>query len=298
VTTALGPLGALAPLADSMSPEMARRLASVVAPSREAEAGSPLPPLWHWAYFATIATAEETGADGHRRQDVPRQDRFPRRMAGGGSLQLGRPLVLGQPAEKTSVLEGAEEKRGRAGPLLVCHWRHIYTQAGKMAIEEAQTLIYLPGASPERAAAGSEVDSGGAGSAPPSAAQAPPGEAPRGTAADGWPRLRRLHFDPVTLFRFSAATWNSHRIHYDRDYASSEGYPGLVVHGPLLAVIMAGEAENAIGPLGFVEYRAHAPVFDTDAVELYIDANESTCRLEARKADGVVATSLSATGVR
>jgi 3-methylfumaryl-CoA hydratase len=108
--------------------------------------------------------------------------------------------------------------------------------------------------------------------------------------------VRHLEFDPVMLFRFSAATWNSHRIHYDRPFATQEeGYAGLLVHGPLLTVLLAREAEGVLGELEEVDFRLQAPTFDTQSVDVFVhQANETSCQVEARKDDGTVAVSLSA----
>ena len=96
------------------------------------------------------------------------------------------------------------------------------------------------------------------------------------------------------MFRYSAATWNSHRIHYDAEYATNvEGYPGLVVHGPLLATLLAGEAAREFGEVGSVQYRARAPVFVDDAVQIFAgDAEGGGLALEARKVNGTVAMTL------
>ena len=277
-------------LVDSMSPELACRLASVVQPGRRAGRGDPLPPLWQWAYFAAAVTNEQIGEDGHPKRDDPWAESFPRRVAGAGRVERLAPLVLGRPATKRSVLERAEEKSGRSGRLVVCDWRHTYLQDEVTVIDEVQTLVYRPRVPaqdwPSRAQQASPVIS------------SPPGhredEGPSNGGRGSWSVVRRLEFSPTLLFRFSASTWNSHRIHYDRGYASSEGYPGLLVHGPLLAMLMAQEAEQAIGDLRLLEFRALSPVFDNEVVDLYLDLTESGCRLEARKPDGTLASFLTA----
>jgi hydroxyacyl-ACP dehydratase HTD2-like protein with hotdog domain len=269
------------PLVDSMSPELAQRLASVVQPERRVSRGDALPPLWQWAYFGPVAPTSELGTDGHPRREGPWAERFPRRMAGGGRVEQLGPLVVGLPAEKRSQLQRAEEKLGRSGPLLLCDWRHTYLQSGVTVIEELQTLVYRPEVH-------EATRSNGRGTSEATLPSPHPGP------SLSWQLARKLHFDPVTLFRFSAATWNAHRIHYDREYALREGYSGLVVHGPLLTMLMAQEAQRSIGDLAWIEFRYQAPVIATEMVELYIATAEDRCQLEARKQDGTVASSLMA----
>jgi len=153
----------------------------------------------------------------------------------------------------------------------------VYLQMGATAVEEIQSLLYLPARTTE--------ETGTVKAAP----------APRSAGAT-WQVIARLSFDPVTLFRFSAATWNSHRIHYDRSYATrEEGYPGLLVHGPFLTMLLAREAEGVLGPELTVEFRSQAPVYDAEEVDVFLLRNDAmSCRLEARKPDGTVATSLTA----
>ncbi len=297
--------------ADSMCPEPARRLASVVQPGRRAEVGDALPVLWQWAYFSDAEAGGSLGEDGHPRRDDPWAAAFPRRMAGGGRVRQLAPLVLGQPAERRSVLDRVEDKVGRSGPLVVCDWRHTYLQGGATVLEEVQTLVYRPARSPAEGPDGRLLAGGprpggsgglGLGLAGGQAGGGPgPGVGPEAGAgrganpatpeAVGLP-VRRLSFGPVLLFRFSAATWNSHRVHYDRDYARAEGYPGLLVQGPLLALLLSQEAERALGRLRVVEFRAQSPVFDTDTVEVYLSATAGSCRVEARKQDGTLASAL------
>jgi 3-methylfumaryl-CoA hydratase len=262
-----------------MSPEPARRLASVVQPERRTEVGDRLPLLWHWAYFPDLAPTGALGPDGHPRRRDPWAERFPRRMAGGGSIRRYAPLVLGTPALRRSELVGARERTGRSGGLVICDWLHTYQQAGATVLEETQTLIYR--------APGSEADGG---RAVPARAPAPaPG--PFEHSDQPWELVRRLEFGPVLLFRFSAVTWNSHRIHYDRPYAMlEEGYGGLLVHGPLLTMLLAQETERVLGEQDAIEFRVQSPVLDTEAVDVFVqELGGGRCQAEARTADGRVA---------
>lgn len=268
----------LAARTDSMAPEGARRLAAVVQPGRECAPGDLLPVLWQWAYFPELEPNEALGGDGHPRRHDEWVERFPRRMAGGGRAKRLAPFVIGEPAQRRSELVRAREREGRQGGLVICDWLHTYSQGGAQVLEEVQTVIYRPPRGPA-----------------PSGDEAPP---PKVSEPDqrAWELMRHLEFDPVMLFRFSAATWNSHRIHYDRPFATQEeGYAGLLVHGPLLTVLLAREAEGVLGELEEVDFRLQAPTFDTQSVDVFVhQVNETSCQVEARKDDGTVAVSLSA----
>lgn len=186
-------------------------------------AGDPLPPFAHQIYFWQALPAAALGRDGHPRigDDGLVPDRgLPRRMWAGGRLIFHAPLMAGQEAEKTSAQDSVTEKQGRSGPLVFVTLRHEIRQNGQLCVTEWQDLVYRPEA---------------ADSAP---------VAPR-PAPDEADHTVSHRFPTVELFRYSALTFNGHRIHYDRDYAmQTEGYGGLVVHGPLLAqrlMLLAGE---------------------------------------------------------
>lgn len=177
--------------------------------------GDPVPPGFHWALFPPLVRQSELGPDGHaRRGGFLPPVALPRRMWAGSRIQFHRPLRAGEHVEQISVVEKVEEKRGRAGALVFVTVRHAVSGEEGPALEEEQDLVYA------------EVPRPGA--VPPA-----PEPAPRGA----W--LRRIVPDDVLLFRYSALTFNGHRIHYDRRYATAEeGYPGLVVHGPLIATLL------------------------------------------------------------
>lgn len=259
---------------DSMAPETAQRLAALLDWERPPAAGDVLPPLWHWAYFPELAPQAALGDDGHPRPPGDLATRFSNRMAASGRVRWLAPCRLGQSAERHSQLADLTEKSGRSGPLVFANWRRAVRQGGHTVIEERQTVVYRP----------AQATPSGTRRAAPSSAE---------VASDG--KLRRtLAFDPVLLFRFSAVTWNAHRIHYDRPYATGAGYPGLVVHGPLLAMLLARDALDELGGLSDVEFRAHTPVFDGEVVEVYLASSKGSCALEARHRDGTVAASLTA----
>jgi len=262
-----------------MAPESAARLAAMLDVEPAPIAGDELPMLWHWAYFRDPAPESSLGGDGHVQRSDALSGRLPRRMAASGMITRMAPLFIGRPALRNSELLAVTEKDGRSGPLAFANWRHVIEQDGAVVLEELQTVVYRGAA-----ASGSHVRE-----EPP----APPG-------ADDASLLREVHFSPTVLFRYSAVTWNSHRIHYDLEYATKvEGYPGLVVHGPLLATLLAGEAIAQLGELGAVDYRARTPVFVDDAVQIFAgDAEGGGLALEARNVNGAVAMTLLASPAR
>ena len=182
--------------------------------------GDPLPPAWHWLYFWEVQPMGVLGPDGHpARGGFLPPIALPRRMWAGGRIRFERPLAVGADARKTSTIADVTEKQGRSGRLAFVTVRHEIADADGPCLVEEQDIVYreAPGA---------------AGAARP----AEPAPAPAAQEAD-WSRA--VACDPVLLFRYSALTFNGHRIHYDADYArQEEGHAGLVVHGPLLATLL------------------------------------------------------------
>ncbi len=203
----LAPLAALSATLDRDDP-----------PPAEGEA---IPPLWHWLYFLPRPRASALGPDGHaRRGDFLPPVPLPRRMWAGSRLQFLAPLRAGQALQRQSLIDDVRLKQGRAGPLVFVQVRHQIEAEGRLAIVEHHDIVYrgLP-------AAGAPAEPAAQGAADAPAAATPP--APEAA----W--RRRVEPDDVLLFRYSALTFNSHRIHYDRRYVTQvEGYPGLIVHGP------------------------------------------------------------------
>jgi len=231
--------------------------------------GAALPPCWHWAYFLDAAPSHELGPDGHSQRGgflppVP----LPRRMWAGSRLEFFAPLVLGSSASKVSRVAAVEEKDGRSGRLCFVKVQHeIHGPAG-LAIREEQDIVYR------------DVPRGDAATV----AQSAPIHA-------RW--QRPWTFDAPRLFRYSALTFNSHRIHYDRDYVTrEEGYPGLVVHGPLMATAMLELVRMQCPDRSIrrFDFRAIAPLFDGqpidacgqpdgDRVELWIRGGSGTAHM-------------------
>jgi len=210
--------------------------------------GDPLPPLCHWLYFLPLDPLSEAGSDGHARTGEFLPDTgLPRRMWAGGRLTFHRPLKIGEQATRVSRIESVEEKEGRSGRLVFVSVLHEISGAEGLAISEEQDVVYRE--APKIAAAATRTE-----------------EAP---GDPDWSRT--VSPDPVLLFRYSALTFNSHRIHYDHPYVTGvEGYPGLIVHGPLLATLMTDLAcrENPGRVLKHFSFRGMAPVFAGEAFDV------------------------------
>ena len=208
--------------------------------------GDEAPAGMHWLLAPERAPQRELGPDGH-----PRRGRFlppialPRRMWAAGALELVAPLRVGDRVRRLSRIAAVSEKTGRSGRLAFVEVDHEITVAGAPRLRERQTIVY-------RDVAG----------APAADAGAAPGDA--ALAAGDWPWRREVRPDPVLLFRYSALTFNGHRIHYDRDHARRvEGYPDLVVHGPLVATWLLQLCADGLGgaaPAAFA-FRARSPAF-------------------------------------
>ena len=204
--------------------------------------GTDLPPLWHWLYFTPLARQREIGPDGHpQRGDFLPPVPLPRRMWAGGRIEFHHPLRVGDEITRSSRITGVDVKHGRSGALVFVTVRHELHNAQGLAISEEQDIVYR--------------DAPAAGAVPPAPQAAPADETFR----------RLITTDPVLLFRYSALTFNGHRIHYDRPYVTEvEGYPGLIVHGPLIATLLLDllRRERPDGRVKRFSYKALRPVFD------------------------------------
>jgi 3-methylfumaryl-CoA hydratase len=236
-----GPAAALGALLDVPVPDVA--------------GGAGLPLLWHWVYLLDHPAQADLGPDGHPVRGAVPAPPGPglRRMWAGGSVRLRAPLHCGESAARRSRVLSVQEKQGRSGSLTFVTVGHQVVQRGRVRIDERQDLVYrVPPAADGSAPAGP-----GPGPGP---AEAGPLVAP----GDG---EREIDVTPTLLFRFSALTYNAHRIHYDRAYARDvEGYPGLLTHGPLQALAMAEAARASGYPDGpgdlVFDYRLVSPLFD------------------------------------
>lgn len=204
-------------------------------------ANGELPPLWHWVYFTPTARRSEIGPDGHPKRGgfLPPVE-LPNRMWAGGRLHFAHALHIGDEVERSSRILRCERKSGRGGELVLVTVEHTIRGPRGVALTEEHDILYRR--------------------------PAPRGAALAGESAAAQAEFRvRIHPDPVLLFRYSALTFNAHRIHYDQPYATQEeGYPGLVVHGPLIATLLLDAfraAHPGVRVMRFA-FRAVGPLFD------------------------------------
>jgi 3-methylfumaryl-CoA hydratase len=205
--------------------------------------GDPLPPLWHWLFFMPRMRRSLLGRDGHPAlggflPPVP----LPRRMWAGGRLTWTVPLEIGAAAERASTVKDVRVKEGKSGPLVFVTVLHELFQGGVSCLTEEHDIVYR------------DYD-------PPGAAKPKPLPSPAVAEFS-----RTVTPDPVLLFRYSALTFNGHRIHYDRSFCTDEeGYPGLVFHGPLTATLLVDLIRTEVpgARLTSFSFRAVSPVFDT-----------------------------------
>jgi 3-methylfumaryl-CoA hydratase len=221
-------------------------------PVPDLDNGAGLPLLWHWIYLLDRPAQADLGPDGHPVRGTVPAPPGPgrRRMWADGRVRASGELQCGSLATKRTSVVRARDKQGGSGPLTVVVVRHQISQQGRVVIDEEQDIVYRGAASP--------ADAGQSPAPADTGPCIPPGDGERA-----------IEVSPTLLFRFSALTYNAHRIHYDRDYARDvEGYSGLLTHGPLQAVAMA-EAARATArrgdedPVGLLfDYRLTATLFD------------------------------------
>lgn len=233
--------------------------------------GAILPPSWHWLYFLPTAVQSALGPDGHpTRGGFLPPVTLPRRMWAGSRLTFPTAIAFDAPLERTSTIASVERKSGRSGELVLVTVRHEIRANGVLAVTDEHDIVYRQAPQP--------------GTTP-----APPGEPDPARAADF---RRTVSPDPVLLFRYSALTFNGHRIHYDRSYVTGvEGYPGLVVHGPLQATLLLDLLDRHLprARVASFAFRARAPVFDTASFDVCGAHEGSTVRLWTLTPDGRIA---------
>jgi 3-methylfumaryl-CoA hydratase len=233
-------------------------------------AGTALPALWHWLYFLPMHRQSEIGADGHARRGgflppVP----LPRRMWAGSQFEFRAPICVGDRVARTSTIDDVSVKEGRTGQLVFVKVRHEVrcNDDRSPALVEFHDIVYREAQGPNDVAP-------------------PPQAAPAGAA---W--RRQVVPDDVLLFRYSALTFNGHRIHYDRQYVTQvEGYPGLIVHGPLIATLLMDllRREMPRSEVASFRFKAVRPTFDLAAFHVsgQPQADGKTVRLWASDHDG------------
>jgi 3-methylfumaryl-CoA hydratase len=251
-----------------LDPWLANHLAATLDRPPDLADGDLLPPAWHWIYFHDLVRGSDLGREGHPRVGIVMPPiHLGRRMWAGGSLRFEVPMLLGTTVERVSTIRDIVPKEGRSGSLVFVTIEHeIRTGAVRNLLEE-QTIVYR------------DLAIGGS-----SAGQKAPADAEFST---------ENVLDAATLFRYSALTFNAHRIHYDADYARDvEGYPAVVVHGPLLATLLLDLCVRHDRPLGTFRYRAASPVFlphrfttngsaDGDRTTLWVADHEGRLAMDA-----------------
>jgi 3-methylfumaryl-CoA hydratase len=252
---AAGPIGRLAALLDHENPPWAPGV---------------LPPLGHWLFFLPDVRQSGIGSDGHAARGgflppIP----LPRRMWAGGRIEFLRPIPLGVAMARHSTIADISDKTGSGGPMTFVVVRHEIFVSGEVALREEHDIVYRSAPAPNDASR--------------------PRVAP--TLSEDADFRRSTTPGPVELFRYSALTFNGHRIHYDRDYAvTEEGYPGLVVHGPLIATLMIDNVMRwrAAAPIARFAYRARSPIFDGTRFDLCLKATEKGARIWAQPLGGPI----------
>lgn len=239
----------------------------------ELEERSKIRGLWHWLYFLPMHHQKEIGKDGHaRRGGFLPPVALPRRMWAGGQFVFHSDISIGDKVKRISTIENINEKSGRTGPLVFVKIRHeIYIQNKiSPSLIEYQDIVYRD----EKRE--SEKDS----------------VPKRADVNSEW--FREVAPDEVLLFRYSALTFNGHRIHYDRRYATEEeGYPGLVVHGPLLATLLMDLVYRQLPHVSVKQFRFKAlrPIFDLNSFSLHGEPGDglNNIKLWIKDHDGLLA---------
>lgn len=241
--------------------------------------GTPLPYLWHWLYFLPIHAQSEIGPDGHARRGgfLPPVS-LPRRMWAGSDFEFHEPVRVGDTLARTSTIVDVNEKTGRTGSLVFVKVRHELRRNGSadVALTEHHNIVYRAAPAPDDVAP-------------------PPQAAP---VAFAWER--RIVADDVLLFRYSALTFNGHRIHYDRKYVTEvEGYPGLIVHGPLIATLLMDLLHRHMpgAAVRKFEFKAVRPTFDVNPFSIHGQplADGKSVRLWGRDHEGWLTMDATAT---
>ena len=252
---------------DTLAPEAARKLAVL---RGAPEPGPSLPPTWHWIYFTAGIPEADLNDDLHEKTGrfLPPAP-YQRRMWAGGDVAVHAPLRIGVPATRRSEVTSVEFKDGRSGSMCFVTVRHRIAQGGRDCIEEIQTIVYRDRGRTEK-----------------------PLRQPDDPIPDG----HFVHPDS-RLFFYSSVTHNGHRIHWDRAYCRDvEGYPDLVVHGPLMATELC-DAMRGDRLTGRFAYRAEAPVFTSSPVRIEPGTPGEVQDGRIVRSDGVTSMSASLTAV-
>lgn len=260
-------IGRKAIMHDAVSPDVIGRFAAAI--DRPMPADGTVPPMWHYGLFLNDVATAQLGSDGHPpRGGAMPPVRLPRRMFAGSEMTFHAPIRIGIAATCVSEVVSVDRRKGSRGDLVLVRVADTVSQDGAPCIEEVRTIVYLD------------------------AGQPVPPVVPDASLSSG-PHDEIWTPDSVALFRFSAVTFNAHRIHYDRPYAQDvEGYPDLVVHGPFTAVRLcdfAGRLKEK--PLRSFSFRGEAATFCGQPVKLSLVENGDSFRIAAIRCDGKTAMS-------
>ena len=255
---------------DSISPVQVRQMAATLndAARMNNPSLSSLPSGWHWLYFNPMEVQSKLGEDGHpARGDFLPPVQLPRRMWAGSRLEWTRAFSVGTEVSKKSEIVKVSRKSGRSGEMVFVTVAHVYSDAEGTLLREEHDIVYRDSQSAAEKAALAEV-----------ASRVKQWQAAAPVFERAGENTKAVMADAVMLYRYSAASFNGHRIHYDVDYCRDvEGYPGLVVHGPLIATLLLGYVENDIAPgrqIRTFEFRANRPTFDLGGFHLHASAKE------------------------
>lgn len=262
-------LGKQEVVTDVITTKPAELMQAVVNRTTDISTGSELPPLWHWLYFLSAQPQDKLGRDGHPKLGgfLPPVD-LPRRMWAGGRFEFKRPLRFGETVTKQSTITSIELKEGRSGPLCFVTVRHNFYVDKTLCFSEEHDIVYREDLSEN---------------VPPTTSVLPPTGATWETT---------VLPDPVMLFRYSALTFNGHRIHYDRQYCREvEKYPDLVFHGPLTATLLIGSVleNNLDQTVQSYKFRAVAPLFDAQPFKIKSKKVDGEVTVWAETPDGGLA---------
>ena len=254
---------------DIISPVQVRQMAATLndAARMQQPDCAPLPAGWHWLYFNPLEIQSRLGPDGHpERGDFLPPVALERRMWAGSRLAWQRRFEVGMSIQKDSEILKISHKTGRSGDMVFVTVAHRYSDARGIILEEEHDIVYRDKPSADETAAlqvlGGQIRAG------------------QHNFERQGQHVQAVQPDPVMLYRYSAATFNGHRIHYDVDYCRTvEGYPGLVVHGPLIATLLLNFAENSVAPGRFIrafEFKALRPTFDLSGFHLHATPADSS----------------------
>ncbi|QGG40051.1 FAS1-like dehydratase domain-containing protein [Aeromicrobium yanjiei] len=260
-----------------VDPETVHALADLLgADDLDVAAGAPLPPLWHWAALARWRPWASLGRDGHAEDgSLPTRPDLPRRMFAGGSLVVHRPLRIGSTVHVSRSVQDVKDTEGRSGPLRFVTVRDVVEDQDGIALEERQDIVYRPAPTGPTAATPREPTS-----------VLPAGPSGLDASAQPW----TFTGDAPLLMRFSALTRNTHRIHYDHPYATGvEGYEGLVVHGPLLAIVLAETVRRSGAAMHRVDHRGRSALIAGHRGELRTEAGPDSTRATLSEHDRLCA---------